>query len=151
MQPDQMHHRLAPGHERVCFVHTKMTPAACALQEFTEAPLRILKVSGLVDIGIPIAASSPLVIAASCLISWLAAIFTQTVSTPAPAFTCQLTEAHCKMILFWRCAWHCIMAQQTCAITNLLALLCCSSMVPGQLEILPMGQTYLGRCFKTPR
>ena len=45
---------------------------------------------------------------------------------PVRAFACQLTEAQCKMILFWRCAWHCITAQHICAITNTLALLCCA-------------------------
>ena len=57
----------------------KMTPTACALLEFTEAPLRILMVSDVVGIGIPTSTSPALDIAALCLSSWPAAIFTQTV------------------------------------------------------------------------
>ena len=48
----------------------KMTPTAWALLEFTEAPLRILRVSsGVIDIGIPTSTSPTLDIAASCLSS----------------------------------------------------------------------------------
>ena len=122
-------HRLAAGHEAVCFARTKVIPAACALLEFTEAPLCILRVSGLVDIGIPTATSLALDTAA---ISSLAATLTQTVPTSVPALTCQLAEAHCKLILFRRCARHCIAAQQTCAIQPICFATLCSSMVPGK-------------------
>ena len=57
----------------------KMSPTACALLEFAEAPLRILMVSGVFDIGIPTSTSPALDIAALYLSSWPAAIFTQTV------------------------------------------------------------------------
>ena len=56
-----------------------MSPTACALLEFTEAPVRILRFSGVVGVGIPTSTSPALDIAALCLSSWPAAIFTQTV------------------------------------------------------------------------
>ena len=64
-----------------------MTPTACALLEFTEAPLCILRVSGVVDIGISTATSPALDIAVLCLDSWPAAIFAQIQSqTPASGY-----------------------------------------------------------------
>ena len=63
----------------------KMTPTACALLEFTEAPLRILRVYGVVGIGIRTSTSPALDIAALCLSSWPAAIFTQTVPSDTAA------------------------------------------------------------------
>ena len=77
-------HRLTPGHEPVCLVHSKMTPTACALLEFTEAPLRILRVPIVVDIDIT-TTSPALDIAALCLSSWPAAIYTQPLISDAPA------------------------------------------------------------------
>ena len=49
-QTKRTDHRLAAGHEPVCFVHAEMIPNACALLEFTTAPLPILRVPGVVDI-----------------------------------------------------------------------------------------------------
>ena len=73
-------HRLAVGHEPACFVLAKMTPNACALLEFTTAPLPILRVAGVVDIGMTTTKSPALDIAALCSSwpdSWPAAIFAQ--------------------------------------------------------------------------
>ena len=85
-------HRLAASHEPVCFVHAKMTPNACALLEFTTAPLPILRVSSVVDIGITTTTSPALDIAALCLDSWPAAIFCSISNFRLlPALTCQLT------------------------------------------------------------
>ena len=42
----------------------KMTPTACALLQFAEAPLRVLRVSDVVSIGIPTSTSPALNIAA---------------------------------------------------------------------------------------
>ena len=84
---------------------------------------------------------------ASCLISWLA-IFHQPAPISGPACSRQLTAGSLYMFLFWRAAWHCIMAQQICALTSYLFVIhvLCSPMVPGnlpsQLETLSTGQTY---------
>ena len=67
----------------------KMTSTACALLEFTEAPLRILRVSDVVGIGMPTSTSPALDIAALCLSSWPAAIFTQTVPSDTAAAASQ--------------------------------------------------------------
>lgn len=72
----------------VPFVRAKATLTACALLEFTEAPVHILRVPNFVDIGIPIAVLGK---CALCLISWPAAIFTQTAPSSVPALTCQPT------------------------------------------------------------
>ena len=61
-----------------------MTTTACALLQFTEAPLRILRVPIIVGIGI-ITTSPALDIAALCLSSWPAVIFSQPVISDAPA------------------------------------------------------------------
>ena len=92
---------LAAGHEPVCFVHAKMTPIVCALLEFTTAPLPILRVSGVVDIGITTTKSPALDIAALCLDSWPAAIFTQIpISDSCQRLHVSLQHTHhCKMIL----------------------------------------------------
>ena len=80
------------GHEPVCLVRTKDdSQHACALLEFTEAPLRILRVSGVIGIGIPTSTSPALDIAALCLSSWPAAIFTQTVTSDTPASQCAIS------------------------------------------------------------
>ena len=143
-------HRLAAGHEPVCFVHAKMTPDACALLEFTTAPLPILRVSGVVDIGTTTAESPALDIAALCLDSWPAANFAQVlVSDSCQRLHVSLQQTHlCKMILRSRAACHCIMAWRFCLTNTCFASLpfVYPSMVPGnlpsQLEILSTGQTY---------
>ena len=102
------------GHEPVCFVHAKMTSNACALLEFTTAPLPILRVSGVtvVDIGITTTKSPALDIAALCLDSWPAAIFAQVpISDSCQRLHVILQQTrYCKMILRQRAACHCIMA-----------------------------------------
>ena len=54
-------------------------------------------------------------VAALCLILCTAATFTHTVLILVPAVTCQLTAGHCKL-MFWRSAWHCMMAKQTMSV-----------------------------------
>ena len=61
--------------------------------EFAEAPTRILRFLYPVDIGITTATSPALDIAALCLDSWPAAIFTQFDLRLLPAITYQLTAA----------------------------------------------------------
>ena len=80
------------GHEPVCLVLGWNPSTACALLEFAEAPTRILRFLYPVDIGITTTVSPALDVAALCLDSWPAAIFTQ-ILTPGllPATTCQLT------------------------------------------------------------
>ena len=62
-----------------------MIPTAFALLDFSGARLRILRVSGVVGIGIPTSTSPALDIAALCLSLWPATIFTQTVTSDTPA------------------------------------------------------------------
>ena len=100
-QTKRTDHRVAAGHEPVCFVHAEMAPTACALLEFTTAPLPILRVSGVVDIGITTTKSPALHIAALCLDSWPAAIFAQVlISDSCQRLHVSLQQTHyCRMIL----------------------------------------------------
>ena len=100
-QTKRTDHRLAAGHEPACFVLAKMTPNAGVLLEFTTAPLPILRVSGVVDIGMTTTKSPALDIAALCLDSWSAAIFAQVlISDSGQRLHVSLQQTHyCKMIL----------------------------------------------------
>ena len=64
------------GHEPVCCVLGWKPSTACALLKFAEAPTHTLRFSYPVDIDIPTSVSAALEIAAWCLSSWPAAIFT---------------------------------------------------------------------------
>ena len=86
----------------------KMAPTACALLEFTEAPLRIFRLSGVVGIGTPTSTSPALDIAALCL---PAAIFTQTVTSDTAASQSAISFLTAvKSFPRLRAAWYCIMA-----------------------------------------
>ena len=92
MQPAQMHRPQIRSRSRVCMLCACADDStACALLEITEAPLRILRVPCFVDIDVPTAASPALDKSAFCLISWPAAIITQTAPSSPTALTCQLT------------------------------------------------------------
>ena len=87
------------GHELVCLVLGCLVlgwdpSTACALLEFAEAPTRILRFLYTVDIGITTTTSPALDVAALCLDSWPAAIFTLILtSDPCQRLHVRLTAA----------------------------------------------------------
>ena len=87
--------------DRKIALPSQTAPNACALLEFTTAPLPILRVSGVVDIGITTAKSPALDIAALCLDSWPAAKFAQVlISHSCQRLHVSLQQTHyCRMIL----------------------------------------------------
>ena len=89
MQPAQMHRPPIRPRSRVCMLCACEDDSDCLcfaqLLEFTEAPLCILRVPCVVDIGVPTAASPASDKSALCFISWPAAIFTQTAPSSVPA------------------------------------------------------------------
>ena len=145
MQPAKTHRPQTRARSACMLCACKDGPTACALLEFTEAPLRILRVSAFVDIGIPIATSLALEKIALCLISQPAAIFSQTSSSSVPAFACQLTAGslwndYPLALLHGTASW--LNSNHfTCMEEHSIAMLVPGNL-PSQLEILPTGRTY---------
>ena len=74
-------------------MHTVWLPTAGALLEFTEAPLRIMRVPSVVDIGI--ITTSPALDVAACARARgrRRSSLSQSFQTPLPATSCQLTAS----------------------------------------------------------
>ena len=79
---------ICAGHELVCLVLGWIPSTACALLEFAEAPIRILRFLYPVDIGITTATSPALDIA------WPAAIFTQNLTSDSCQLHVSLQQTH---------------------------------------------------------
>ena len=83
-QADQLHRSQTRPRPRASMLCAYKDDSNCALLEFTEAPLSILRLPVVVDIGI-ITTSPALHKVALCITSWPAAINTQPLISDAPA------------------------------------------------------------------